>query len=177
MAKRGEDPDEEHDRAEAQHPRRARQLEDGRRDRSGDRATEDRDQREPRVRQHQLVGVVDDRGHERALGDRMPLRQHEHRERERVQEELVDGAGHQQGEDRPPAEGGRDEQAAPAARPVEQGTEHRRDDRERRHREDEVQDDLAAGSRRRRAEEDRVGEGDRHEHVAAHADRVRERQP
>ena len=76
-----------------------------------------------------------------------------------------------------PADGGGDEQPPPAARPVEQGAEHRRDDRERRHREHEVQDDLATRRRRRRAEEDRVGEGDRHEDVAAHADRVRERQP
>ena len=49
--------------------------------------------------------------------------------------------------------------------------------RERRERQQEVEQDLRARLARRRAEEQRVGERDRDEHVARDADGVRERQP
>ena len=88
--------EDEHERARAQHPRRARHLEDERRDRRRDRRADHGDDREPRVREDELVVRVDHRGHERALGDRLALREHQRAERERVEQRTVDLVRHQQ---------------------------------------------------------------------------------
>ena len=122
------------------------------------------------------LSLIDAR-HERALGHALRLRQHERAERERVQREAVDVRGHDQAQHRPAGHRRREQQAAPAAGPVEQRTEHRRDDGERRQREQEVEQDLRARLAGRGAEEQRVGERHRDEHVTRDADRVREREP
>ena len=147
------------------------------RDRRRDGAAEDRDQRQPGVRAHELVLVVDDGGHERALGDGLTLREHEHRERERIEQQLVDRARHEQAEDRAAGRGGAMRSRRPPRVRSSSGPSTGATTANGAIVSSEVQQDLAARRRRRRAEEERVGERDRDEDVAAHADRVRERQP
>ena len=115
-----------------------------------------------------------DAGHERALGHDLRLRQHERAERERIEREAVDVRGHHQAQHRPrrPSSPRTSGAGRPAVR-SSSGPNTGATTRERRHRQ---QRGTAAPSGRacagRRAEEQRVGERHRHEHVAGHADRV-----
>ena len=138
---------------------------------------EDADEREPRVREHELALVLDDPGTSALLVTDCAFEKHERAERERVQGEAVDVRGHDEAQHRAARHRRREQQASPPARAVDHRTEHRRDEGERGQREHEVQQDLRARLAGRGAEEQRVGERHRDEHVTGDTDRVREGEP
>ena len=79
--------------------------------------------------------------------------------------------------DEPSTEHGDDDHEAPAAsRPVEKGTDDRRDHGEGRHGEDEVEEHLRSSGADADIEEERPRQGDGDEDVARDAHGVRERE-
>ena len=105
-------------------------------------------------------------GHERALGDRVGLGQHEEQEGQGEQPEAGD-VRHQEGGDDGPAGAGDDHHQAPSAlHPVERRAEQRGDHGERRHGQEQVEGHLAAGGLRADVEEQGAGERDGHRGVA-----------
>ena len=105
-------------------------------------------------------------GHERALGDRVGLGQHQEQEGQGEQPEAGD-VHHQEGGDDGPAGAGDDHHQAPSAlHPVEGRAEQRGDHGERRHGQEQVEGHLAAGGLRADVEEQRAGQRDGHRGVA-----------
>ena len=103
-----------------------------------DGRADQRHERQAGVGADELGVVGDERREQRALGDLVALGEHEHAERERVDEEalgrrLADVEGHDDAQHGPARRRRHDEQPPPALRLVERGTQHRGDDGERRH--------------------------------------------
>ena len=176
--------DDEHDGREPERPRRVvtRELVDDDRRRTTDEAGNDADEREPGVGVDELLAVLHHRRHQRALGDGVRLRHHEHAERQREDEEplgrrAVDRAGHEEAQDGPAGAGDEHHDPAPALGAVEQRPQQRRHHGERGHRDDQVEQDLRPRRRQRRGEEERAGQRDREADVAAQAGGVRDREP
>ena len=102
MPERANGPEDEHDAAGAQHPRRAERLQD-RRPRTAQRSCR---ASTLMIARREFAStsssLSDDHGRdERALGDRLALREHERAERERIEQQVVDVARHQDREQRP----------------------------------------------------------------------------
>jgi hypothetical protein len=172
--------DRVHERGEDQGALGAEEPVDADGRQAADEAPDDADDRQTRVGAHELALAADQRGHERAPGDRVRLLRHEQTERERVDqqglgaarvhvscdEEAEDAAGRARDEDHePPA----------TSDPVEQRAQQRRDDREGRHRDDQVQQHLLARLTGRHREEQGPGQRDGQAHVAADARGVGDR--
>ena len=170
---------EEHSRSQSQHPVAAEEGQLQHDDtRCRDRETgDDCEHGEARVRVDQVLLALDDRRHERAPGDEVGLREHEHRERLGKQPEAVQVVRHREA-DEGAARGGQDHDGAPAgAAPVEHRSEQGADHRERRHGEKQVEDHLAAGGAGLDREEQRIGKRHRDEGVARIDQGMDQREP
>ena len=146
--------------------------EDRRADRTADRAGQHGEAGEARVGGDELVGLVDERRHERLAHDARRLGGDEQGEGEEVQGQVEEGEGQRRGADGAQGEQERGDPAVARAEAVDGRTDQRRQEGERRHVDDEVQQHLLAGGVRAQAEEQRPGEGDGHERVGGAGQRL-----
>ena len=124
-----------------------------------------------------LGRAVDGGRYQRALGDRVRLREDEDGERARVEHQAVHHRGHVEADHG--AAGGRrhDHQSAPAAAAVDRGPEEGRHDRERRQGQQQRQHELGPCLVEAGREEDRAGERDGDHRVAGGRLGVGQREP
>ena len=116
------------------------------------------------------------RRHDRRFRHGVGLLQHERGEHEREQRQGVEILRHQQGEDHPRQRHHLDDELAAAGHTVDQRSDQRRDDQERSEPDHEEQQHARAGSIEIDVEEQRVGERHHHGGVAAHHQRMGDRQ-
>ncbi len=169
--------DGEEDRAVPQRRRAPeRDLEQRGREHGGD-AGDAGDQPELRVRLDELALGAHHARHEGRLRHAVRLLQHERREHEWEQRQLVGETHHQQLQHDAGRGDRLHDEAASAPDAVDDRADQRRDDQERGEADDEEQQHLAARRARVDVEEERVGEGDHHRRLAAHHRRVGEGEP
>ena len=172
----GDDPDDEDQRGRPEHPGRVPDLEDERGNGPGRDTAEDADQREPGVREHELVLVLDHTGTSALLVTLCTFESTSAPKASGYSARPFTCAAITRHSTARAAMAAANVSRRPP-RVLSRSGPNTGDHGERREREQEVQQHLRARLAGRRAEEQRVRERHRHEHVAGDADRVRERQP